>query len=249
MKAILKKLLNKYGYTVTANDDTVISKYEKSFKDIYKACKPYTMTSLARMYTLYKSVEYIAKNNIQGDLIECGVWRGGSSMLIAKSLLHFGLSDRKIYLFDTFEGMSAPTSNDIDSKGKDAASMMNTEKKNNAWDVWCYSEIEDVKNNMRKTAYPENNIEYIKGKVEDTLPDFKKSEKISLLRLDTDWYESTLSEMNHLYPLVEKKGIIIFDDYDYWQGSKKAVDEYFNKHNLSPLLIKIDEQARLIVNA
>jgi O-methyltransferase len=89
---------------------------EDEFWDIYDKCTPFTMTSVERMYSLYKSVNYILEMKIEGDFVECGVWRGGSSMLIAYMLKNRSISDRKIYLYDTFEGMSEPTISDIDTR-------------------------------------------------------------------------------------------------------------------------------------
>ena len=90
------------------------------------------------------------------------------------------------------------------------------------------------------------NIIYIKGKVEETIPEIIPG-KISLLRLDTDWYESTLHNLNHLFPLLSKGGILILDDYGHWQGARKAVDEYLEKNNVKILLNRIDYTGRIAV--
>lgn len=86
----------------------------------------------------------------------------------------------------------------------------------------------------------------LKGKVEDTIPNVLP-DTISLLRLDTDWYESTKHELTYLYPKLTKKGILLIDDYGYWQGSKKAVDEYIEEEKLSIFLNRIDLSGRLAV--
>jgi hypothetical protein len=87
---------------------------------------------------------------------------------------------------------------------------------------------------------------FIKGKVEETIPGTLPKE-ISLLRLDTDWYESTLHNLVHLYPLLRKGGILILDDYGHWQGARKATDEYFARENIIPFLSRIDYTGRLYV--
>ncbi len=245
----IKKTLNFFGYDL-------IKKGHKSLKpsfdeysefiDIYESCKEFSMTGVERMFALYKSIEYIIKNNIEGDFVECGVWRGGSSMVIAKTLAKFNVTDRKIYLYDTFEGMSEPTEKDISKDGYTADKMMKAADKNDQTSVWCFADLDDVKNNMRKTGYPESNISFIKGKVEDTIPAKSPGSKIALLRLDTDWYESTLHEMKHLYPKLVSRGVLIIDDYGHWQGARQAIDEYFL--TTSPLLLnRIDYTGRIAV--
>lgn len=232
--------LNILGYKITKSVklDPVIDK-DVRFKRIYAKCKDKTMTSIERMYALYTSVEYIIKNNIEGDFVECGVWKGGSTMLIAYTLVELGVTDRKIYLYDTFTGMTKPTEYDYKVSNKNKVAMDKWDDNNS---TWCYSPVEEVRDNMLSTKYPQNNIIYVKGKVENTIPKTMSS-KISILRLDTDWYESTKHELIHLYPLLSKHGVLIIDDYGCWAGSKKAVDEYFNDKRL--LLNRIDNDGRI----
>ena len=99
---------------------------------------------------------------------------------------------------------------------------------------------------MQSTGYPSELIKFVKGKVEETLSIYKP-EKIALLRLDTDWYESTKTELEELYDNVVSKGVIIIDDYGHWEGCRKAVDEFIKKRNLCVLLNRIDYTGRLIV--
>lgn len=237
-KKTIVKILGSLGYKLIEVHDPIIDK-DENFKMIYDKCKKYTMTSKERMYALYKSVEYIVKNNIPGNFVECGVWKGGSSMLIAQTLIAFNSLNRKIYLYDTFEGMSQPTEFDNINANKKinvVDSWENQQKED--YNEWCYASLKEVKKNMSLTKYPKNNVNFIKGKVEDTIPD-KIPSKIALLRLDTDWYESTKHELNHLFPLLSNKGVLIIDDYGFWSGSKKAVDEYF--YNGKILFNRIDD--------
>ncbi|MFX1257024.1 MAG: TylF/MycF/NovP-related O-methyltransferase [Promethearchaeota archaeon] len=97
---------------------------------------------------------------------------------------------------------------------------------------------------MALTGYPKESVVYIKGKVENTIPNMIP-EKISLLRLDTDWYNSTYHELKHLYPILSQKGIIIIDDYGHWKGARKATDNYFKENNVQILLNRIDYKGRL----
>jgi len=241
-KKIIQKSLYLFGYTIASNFDPVIDK-DKRFRRIYDGCKKYTMTSKERMYSLYKSVEYIIKTGIPGDFAECGVWRGGSAMLIAFTLIELNVTNQKIYLYDTFEGMTQPTEYDRGvSDSKILAFDKWKKKQKKDYNKWCYASLSEVKNNMALTNYPKNNIVFVKGKVEETIPKIIPSE-ISLLRLDTDWYESTKHELIHLFPLLSKNGVLIIDDYGCWAGSKKAVDEYFSNGGI--LLNRIDSYGRI----
>jgi hypothetical protein len=209
---------------------------EQEFLKLYERCKPYTMTSIERMYSVFKSVEYICKANIPGDFVECGVWKGGSSMMAALSLMHFG-KRRELYLYDTFNGMSEASEVDISYRGEKG-----TEYSEPSWPTF-----DEVKQNMLNTGYDANLINLIPGKVEDTLPDKIETFRIALLRLDTDWYQSTLHELTHLFPLLSKGGVLIIDDYGHWQGARKAVDEYFESLGIVPFLSRIDYTGRIYV--
>ena len=112
--------------------------------------------------------------------------------------------------------------------------------------MWAYSPIKEVKENMQKTGYPVDKLNYIIGKVEETLKN-TRPDKIALLRLDTDWYESTKIELEMLYPLIVQDGVLIIDDYGHFSGAKKAVDEYFMTINRPPLFNRIDYTGRLII--
>ena len=246
MKKIISSVLYRFGYSKKQTSNSFVDIQDEAFWEIFNACKPYTMTSVERMYALYNSVNYVLDNNIQGDFVECGVWRGGSSMLLALALKKRNITDRKIYLFDTFEGMSEPTENDVDLTGSDADKLLNQTKHDKENSVWCLASLEDVQANLNLTKYPAENIIYVKGKVEDTIP-AKSPQSIALLRLDTDWYESTKHELIHLYPLLRSKGVMIIDDYGHWAGCRKATDEYFQEKEFKILLNRIDYTGRLMI--
>jgi O-methyltransferase len=214
---------------------------DKDFVKLYDKVKQYTMVDIQRCYALYNAVNYIIKNNIPGDFAECGVWRGGSSMLIAYALLQRGVTDRKIILYDTFEGMTKPGEND----GSFEKSEWERNKIDEQTNKWCLASKEETQKNMYGTGYPTENIELVKGRVEDTIPMHSRSQ-IALLRLDTDWYASTKHELVHLFPLLEKKGVLIIDDYGAWQGAKKAVDDYFAGSDYT-FLHRIDWTGRLLI--
>lgn len=225
--------------------------FPSDFTEEEKACVSFvrgtTMTSLERLVSLSRAVDYIEKNGIAGDIVECGVWRGGSMMLIAKKLLLAKSENRHLFLFDTFEGMSEPDKRDVNMvDNKEAAELLEQADKMEGANVWAYSPLDEVKSNLSKTGYNAAKISFIKGKVEDTLP-HPSIEKIALLRLDTDWYESTKHELECLYDKLVPGGILIIDDYGHWSGSKQAVDEFIEKRKLNLFLTRMDYTGRLAV--
>lgn len=244
MKKIIQGFLKKMHYKLVKTDNAHSDFIVDGFKKNLEMCKPYSMCSSERMFSLYSGVHYVLDNNIQGDFVECGVWKGGSAMLIAKILLMRGVTNRQIYLYDTFEGMTAPTRNDKDLAGVTATSKWESAIKENEASNWCHSPLDEVKENMTKTGYDMANIQFVKGKVEDTIPATIPKGKIALLRLDTDWYESTLHELIHLYPMLIGNGVLIIDDYGHWAGCRKAVDEYFAKEKINMLLHRVDYTCR-----
>jgi hypothetical protein len=167
-------------------------------------------------------------------------------MAIAKTLIELGDESRNLYLFDTFSGMTEPSDKDIDFRGLKASTLLQESDKKNEKSVWCYASLELVKEVMSKTGYNNQKINFIKGMVEETIPSHAP-ESISLLRLDTDWYESTRHELNHLFPRLSKNGVLIIDDYGHWQGSKLATDEYFSQNNITIFLNRIDSTGRVAV--
>lgn len=206
--------------------------------------KAYTMASPARIATLCDAVNYLERNSIAGAMVECGVWRGGSMMAVAKTLLDLDSRERELFLFDTFEGMSPATDMDVDVNGVSADSIFGSQKSTPL--PWLPEPLEGVKAALKSTGYPIEKCRFIKGKVEDTLPENAPTE-IALLRLDTDWYESTRHEMIHLFPRVAKGGVLIIDDYGYWEGARKAVDEYIDENNIRILLTRVDNTGRMAI--
>lgn len=249
LRKIVHSFLNKFGYAIVKPDERLVidglpADFDKKTLATYKKVKPYTMTTPERIASLCNAVNYLVKNNVAGDFVECGVWRGGSTMAAIDTLMNAGDTSRDIYLYDTFEGMSEPTELDKVFTGTAANELMETSDKNDASSVWCYSAIEEVQQNVQSLQYPANKVHYVKGKVEDTIPGTLPA-KIALLRLDTDWYESTAHELKHLYPLLVPGGVIIIDDYGHWEGARKAVDEYIETEKLPLLLNRIDYTGRI----
>lgn len=195
---------------------------------------PFTMTSVERIGALYDSLEYIRANNIQGDFVECGVWKGGNILGIMEYLAFHKMTDRKVFLYDTFEGMTPPEDIDKDLNGRKAESILE--------DVMCISPIDEVRETILRSSFPIANVTFVVGDVCKTLDSANHLHKnnLALLRLDTDWYASTKKEMEVLYPKLNFGGVLIVDDYGHWKGSKTAVDEYFEGQGISPQIEQID---------
>jgi len=197
--------------------------YDDEVRSVIRAVRPWTMTSDEKLFALVVAVRYVVDHGIRGDIVECGVWRGGSMQAIARVLAARGVVDRELHLFDTFEGMPPPTAQDVRHGGPPAAELLATRPRTAK--VWAIADLEDVRAGMDQVPYPSHRIHYHQGLVEDTIPR-GAPEQIALLRLDTDWYASTKHELEHLYDRVPSGGVVIIDDYDYWEGSRKAVDEF-----------------------
>ena len=244
----INKATAKFGYRVVPDNVTLPPDLmtDKAFVKLYDKVRPYTMTSPERLYALYSSVQYVVKNNIPGDFVECGVWRGGSCMMMALVLMELNDRDRKIYLYDTFEGMSEPTEVDRQLTGEAADELLSREDRADVNSIWCYSTIDEVRKHVLSTGFGADRFIFTKGKVEDTIPGVLPA-TISLLRLDTDWYESTRHELIYLYPILSEKGVLIIDDFGHWEGAKKAVLEYFDGMEPYPLIQRVDETGRVII--
>ena len=203
----------------------------------------YTMTSPHRVAALCLAIDYVSRRKVPGDIVECGVWKGGSSMAAAWSLLRGGDTSRTLHLFDTFEGMPPPIDLDRRHDGEAAAEILAAHDMDSHY--WARSPLDEVKAAL--TGYPVEKIKFIQDKVEDTIPAASPG-TIAILRLDTDWYESTRHELEHLYPLLAEGGALIVDDYGFWQGARRAVDEYFADRQ--PILLnRIDADSRICIKA
>ncbi len=216
--------------------------------------RPFTMTSPQRIVALLDAVDYCVRRDIPGAFAECGVWQGGSVMAMILKLQQLGAADRDIYLYDTFEGMTAPTEHDTSYFDFDKPATESwREAERSGKRVYDYIFSADILNEDRVrqtvlgTGYRADKVHFVKGPVEQTLPEHAPG-PLALLRLDTDWYESTRQEMLHLYPLISSGGVLIIDDYGHWKGSKQAVDEYFSSGAAAPVLLnRIDYTGRLAI--
>ncbi len=227
---------------------TQIFDMEPAFLTLWDQCRTQTMTSIERGYALFKAVEHIAATAIPGAMTECGVWRGGSAMLIALSAQHFGINDRAIWLYDTFEGMTPPSDADRQAmSGQSAAAILAGNVRDADNPFWGVAPRKVVEANLAATAYPAHLLHVVEGDVLSTLPT-RSPDALALLRLDTDWYESTAHELATLYPRLSPGGVLIIDDYGYWSGARKAVDDYFAALGAArPMLQRIDFTGRIAI--
>lgn len=210
--------------------------YEPEFAELWELVRERTMTSHPKAYALCQAVRYVVSHNIPGAVVECGVWRGGSMLAVAHLLTRLDAATRELYLFDTYEGMTEPTHRDVQIgteksararlAGADADSL-----------VWAVASLEDVQQGFAEVSYPTKLVHFVRGPVEETVPD-RAPEQIAILRLDTDWYESTKHELRELYHRLAPGGALILDDYGYWQGAKDAVDEFLAETGEPLLLVR-----------
>jgi len=253
MKNFIKKIIKLFGYTILSKNDwqkkneNYIAEASNEDLAMLNTIKDYTMTSVSAQWSLIQSIRHIIRNNIEGDFVECGIFRGGNIIIMSQLLEKYKL-EKNIYAYDTFEGMPLPGKEDVDLRGNSSIDKFLQFKNNqNEGSQWCYCDINDVKNNIHKfnKEYLKK-IFFIKGRVEETLQDMKNlPKKISLLRLDTDFYSSTKTELNILYPLLQKKGVLIIDDYGHFKGAKKAVDEFFDINKI--WLHRVDYSTRIYI--
>lgn len=246
LKSLITKGIGKLGYTIKKIDEFPSDIIDNNFKQMYPQVSKYSCLSVERMYTLYNAVDYVVKAEIPGDIVECGVWKGGACMLVAETLLSLKTTTRKIFLYDTFKGMTQPNNRDIRISDAKSAKVKWEENRRKTHNSWMYAPFEEVKENMLSTGYPKEKLVFVKGSVEETLPKHIP-DKISILRLDTDLYNSTYHELKYLFPKLSKGGILILDDYGAWKGARDATDDYFKEQKIIPFLQRTDVDERVFV--
>jgi len=211
-------------------------------RETLEVVRPCTMTSPASVQALIGAVRYLERHRIEGAIVECGVWRGGSMLAAARTLADFGRRDRDLHLFDTFSGMPDP--GDMDVRRLDGVPARDLLRRPEEEHTRAFATLEDVRGTMRLSGYPEERIHLVPGMVEATIPGLAP-DRIALLRLDTDWYSSTRHELLHLYPRLVAGGVLILDDYGWWEGARRAVDEYFASRDERILLHIVDGAGRM----
>jgi O-methyltransferase len=247
---VIKSAFRRAGFEISRAKDTTGNEplppdFDAATQDLCRYVRPFTMTSAERIFALRQAVMHVVEHGIPGDIVECGVWKGGSMMAVARTLKELRATERNLHLFDTFDGMPTPGEEDVNLSDESAAALMSQSDKESGV-VWAYGALEEVKRNLLSTGYPAERISFVKGKVEETIP-MNAPAQIALLRLDTDWYESTYHELVHLYPRLSPGGVLIIDDYGHWKGARRAVDAYISEQKLRLLLNRIDYTGRICV--
>jgi O-methyltransferase len=204
-----------YGQSVDLNNidhDTRLTMLPRTFLENVESCVNETL-----------------ENNIEGDFVEAGVWRGGACIL-AHNIFKTASSTKKVWVFDSFEGLPKPDAEKYPSDAGDAH-----------WTIPELSvSLEQVQANFRIFNELDNSVEFVKGWFKDTMPD-NKIKTISVLRLDGDMYESTIEPLEFLYPKISKGGYCIIDDYTPKYGAFNAVNHYREKHNITEPIEVVDD--------
>lgn len=269
MKRIINSVFNKLGLEVKIKkhkvsfygdyDRKLGYEFEEEANKMIKIVRKNTMLPYVNLLTLFEQVLYCEKTNIEGDYVECGVWKGGAVGLMACANLQYSNRRRDIHLFDAFEEICAPNEKvdgerainevkeilgeNVPTKGELIPLKGIYDRFGGPSDIGeCKELIENIVN------YPSEHVYYHKGWFQDTVP-VKAAEidKICILRLDGDWYDSTKVCLEQFYDKVVPKGFIIFDDYGTYSGCKKAVDEFFPFRNESYYLNYSSWSCRYII--
>ena len=227
---------------VLALHDIDDSLFERLLLQCGSNCMATDLGAIEVIYGVYNNIRYVVENDIPGDIVECGVWKGGLMQLAALTLKELGDTSRAIYLYDTFDGMPEPGEHDVDWKNNSPHKKWSNLK-------WKHKEselsqfgfggfVDDVRQTVESTGYPAEKFVFVPGLVEDTIPGTVPA-VIAYLRLDTDWYQSTKHELTHLFPLLSRGGVLVIDDYGYYKGARRATDEYLREMGIKILLSRI----------
>jgi len=254
MKQILRSLFSSLGYQVTRLEPTQMGPQgydlEEEARQSINVVREHTMVPYQRLVTLYQQAVFCERNDIEGSFVECGTWRGGAVGLMALANLRYGAARRHIHLFDSFEGIPEP---DELVDGEEALKFAHAvgggvngkliPLRNQ------YASVGTLEANRqfleRQLKYDPRYLHYHKGWFQDTVPkDAPECGEIAILRLDGDWYASTHICLETLYDQVVSGGFIIHDDYGYYDGCRKAVDEFVERRNLNIYFHHIDPAGR-----
>jgi hypothetical protein len=246
-----QRVARRYGVDIRRHREFP-SDFDPDTRDVHRRVEKFTLVSPERTHALCSSIAYLEHFGIPGDIVECGVWKGGSMMAAAIVLNRLDSHGRDLWLYDTYEGLPAPGEMDVDALGNSASEQMRTRSPNllptrqDGQEHFAYASLDDVRRNMGTVAYAAGEVHFVKGLVEQTIPE-SVPDQIALLRLDTDFYSSTKHELEHLVPRMAPGGVLIVDDYGTWLGAQRAVDEFLAESGLPLYLCRIDTTARLAV--
>jgi hypothetical protein len=210
--------------------------YDPGYKD--RSVKPvvwngwpsvaHTMVSLKRLDNVQYCMEEVLRNRVPGDVIETGVWRGGATIFMRAILKAWGVTDRTVWVADSFEGLPSP-------KPEYAADAQS--------DFHQYKELavslDEVKANFEKYDLLDEQVRFLKGWFSETLPNCP-IERLAVLRLDGDMYESTMDALNHLYPKLSVGGYVIVDDYGAVPACARAIHDFRDRHGIRERIMEAD---------
>jgi len=222
---------------------TELTREDREIVDYVKS-RRLTSVEEPRLWATVMACKYVVERGIEGDFVECGVWRGGLA-LAAAAVFRRHRSARRVHLFDTFAGMTPPGERDT-SLADDTPALAEFQRHDRAThNEWCYAPLDEVRGHFRDAGLLDDSIVFVQGDVRRTLDDPSRlPAQIAVLRLDTDWYESTRKELRVLYPRLRVGGVLLIDDYGHWAGSRKATDEYFSSEAPRPFLQYTDYAGR-----
>jgi hypothetical protein len=202
------------------------------FGCLYKQVSPFSMMSHARLKGIFRGVRDVVRRKVKGDLVECGTARGGCSALMGLTCRQIQTS-RKIWVYDTFEGLPAPTQEDPDF---DLAKSFEGD---------CRGDYDEVRELFERFQILDD-VQMVKGLFQDTLPS-SEIQQIALLHLDGDWYDSTWVCLEQLYDKVTPGGVIQIDDYGHWAGARKALHKFFDQRKIQVDLQYLDYTGRQFI--
>lgn len=186
----------------------------------------FTMGSRERVVATINACKHAVQSGIEGDFVECGVWRGGNSIAAKLTFENYG-SDKKVWLFDTFTGMTPPTEHDATRFSEKSAAERFVEAQGLEHNEWCFASLEDVQANFKTAGTNPAGVRFVAGDVMKTLTNSSDiPDALCVLRLDTDFYDSTKAELETLYPRLSVGGSLLIDDFGHWDGARRAVEEY-----------------------
>ena len=252
LKSVIRSAARKFGYELISTEALAHAGIvELSAEDrelmAYIQGQQLTMTSPHRLAATLMACKHAVEQEIAGDFVECGVWRGGNAIL-AKSVFERMGAKKKVYLFDTFAGMTTPSEHDIKAANKESATQKYISSVQGSISHWCYAPLEEIEESFKRAGLDLTNVVFVLGDVSETLRSAENlPQDICVLRLDTDWYESTLVELEILYPRLSIGGALLIDDFGSWEGARKAVESYFAGAAAAPLLWRTDDTGRMAV--
>ena len=244
LKKIIHDLLIIIGIKISRSNE--FDKFLINLK-VRKYVFPNTMLPKVRLLNFIKLIHYIIRNNINGDIVECGVWKGGAMALAALYLKETKNENYKLHLFDVFGDICEPDYTiDGERAIKEAGGIKNAQGRLKSSGIYKSIKIgfgnslivQDLISN--KIGYSESNLKLHVGWFQETIPNCNEIKNISILRLDGDWYASTKICLDYLYDKLVEGGVIIIDDYNTYEGCKKAVDEFLKKRKLTVIINSID---------